>query len=223
MRDDRIEGKWIDAFAETFALCKVLPDETVAVLSESQSRQINVRLAELALQRLGARPFHVIVPTPKQRAPVPVRSTGATDAVQGLKPVVAALAASGMVVDLTVEGMLHAPELPAVIKDGARLLMISNELRDFESDTALGIRTLTVRIGFAAAVRLYWILIAAAYFLSALLYLDGALPQVYWLLLPLPLLIYVVRLLRASDRRALTPWTGRFLLLFGIGYMLALP
>jgi 2,5-dihydroxypyridine 5,6-dioxygenase len=40
---------------------------------------------------------------------------------------VKALAAAGMVVDLTVEGMLHAPELPAILKEGARLLMISNE------------------------------------------------------------------------------------------------
>jgi 2,5-dihydroxypyridine 5,6-dioxygenase len=81
----------------------------------------------LALLRLGARAFHVVLPTPAQRAPVPVRSTGASDAVQGLAPVVAALAASGLIVDLTVEGMLHAPELSQLLAGGARLLMISNE------------------------------------------------------------------------------------------------
>ena len=32
-----------------------------------------------------------------------------------------------MVVDLTVEGLLHAPELPAILKGGARVLMVSNE------------------------------------------------------------------------------------------------
>jgi 2,5-dihydroxypyridine 5,6-dioxygenase len=58
---------------------------------------------------------------------VPVRSTGASNAVQGLPPVVAALSQAGLVVDLTVEGMLHAPELPAILKGGARLLMVSNE------------------------------------------------------------------------------------------------
>ena len=127
MLNDRIEGKWIDCFAQVFSLCKVQPGESVAILSETQSRELNVHLAELALLRLGARPFHVVIPTPRQRVPVPVRSTGSSDAVQGLKPVVAALAASGMVVDLTVEGMLHAPELPAILKGGARLLMVSNE------------------------------------------------------------------------------------------------
>jgi 2,5-dihydroxypyridine 5,6-dioxygenase len=127
MLADRIEGKWIDAFARTFELCQVKPGESVSILSETQSRSLNVQLAELALLRLKARPFHVMVPTPQQTAPVPVRSTGASDAVQRLEPVIAALAVSGMVVDLTVEGMLHAPELPAILKDGARLLMVSNE------------------------------------------------------------------------------------------------
>jgi 2,5-dihydroxypyridine 5,6-dioxygenase len=130
MLEDRIEGRWIDAFAAVLTLCKVRPDEAVAILSESQSRPLNVELAELALLRLGARPFHVRVPTPRQSAPVPVRSTGASRALRGHAPALAALAASGLVVDLTVEGMLHSRELPAILADGARLLMISNEHPD---------------------------------------------------------------------------------------------
>jgi 2,5-dihydroxypyridine 5,6-dioxygenase len=130
MLAERIEGKWIDSFAAVFRLCKVRDGEAVAILSETQSRAVNVQLAELALQRFGARPFHIVLPTPAQSAPVPVRSTGASNAVQNLAPVVAGLAAAGMIVDLTVEGMLHAPELPAVLKDGARLLMVSNEHPD---------------------------------------------------------------------------------------------
>lgn len=127
MLAERIEGKWIDAFEAVLALCRVRRGEAAAVLSETQSRAVNVRLAELALHRLGARAFHVVLPTPAQRAPVAVRSTGASDAVGGLAPVVAALAGSGLVVDLTVEGMLHAPELKDILKGGARLLMVSNE------------------------------------------------------------------------------------------------
>ena len=102
----------------------------MAILSETQSRRLNVELAELALLRRGARPFHVTVVSPPQTAPVPVRSTGSSPALQGLGPAVRALAASSLVVDLTVEGMLHAPELPDIIADGARLLMISNEHPD---------------------------------------------------------------------------------------------
>ncbi|MCB2100500.1 MAG: peptidase M29 [Rhodobacterales bacterium] len=127
MLADRIEAKWIDTFETAFGLCKVQPGDAVAILSETQSRALNVHLAELALLRLGARPFHVVLPTPPQRAPVPVRSTGASDALRELEPAIAALAASVMVVDLTVEGMLHAPELPRIIGNGARLFMVSNE------------------------------------------------------------------------------------------------
>ena len=124
---DRVEGKWIESFARVFALCKIGAGDTAAILSETQSRPLNVTLAELALQRIGVRPFHIILPTPPQRAPVPVRSTGASDAVQGLKPAIAALSAATLVVDCTVEGLLHAPELPEILEGGARLLMISNE------------------------------------------------------------------------------------------------
>ena len=75
---DRIEGKWIDAFCEVFARCAVKAGDTAAILSETQSRALNVHLAELALLRLGARPFHLVVPTPRNRHPVPVRSAGAS-------------------------------------------------------------------------------------------------------------------------------------------------
>jgi 2,5-dihydroxypyridine 5,6-dioxygenase len=124
---ERIEAKWIDAFARVLELCALKSGETVALLSETQSRDVNVQLAELAAQRLGGRVFHIVLPSPRQSAPVPIRSTGASDALQRLVPAVSALAQSGLVVDLTVEGMLHAPELPEILKGGARLLMISNE------------------------------------------------------------------------------------------------
>ncbi|MEM9561879.1 MAG: peptidase M29 [Actinomycetota bacterium] len=124
---ERVEAKWISAFAEVFGLCGVEAGDVCAVLSETQSRPINVQLSELALQSLGAKVFHVTLTTPAQSAPVPVRSTGASDAVAGLEPVVVALSSSTLVADCTVEGLLHAPELPAILGDGARVLMVSNE------------------------------------------------------------------------------------------------
>ena len=127
MTTPRIEGKWIDAFRRVFEMCALRTGDTVAILSETQSRGVNVQLAELAALGLGARAFHVVVPTPKQTVAVPIRSTGATDVIQGIEPVVGALAAAALVVDCTVEGMLHAKELPAVLKGGARVLMVSNE------------------------------------------------------------------------------------------------
>jgi 2,5-dihydroxypyridine 5,6-dioxygenase len=124
---DRIEGKWVDAFCEVFERCAVKRGDTAAILSETQSRPLNVHLAELALLRLGARPFHLIVPTPRNRHSVPVRSTGASEAIGRLTPVVRALCEAGFVVDCTLEGLMHAPETPEILKSNARILVISNE------------------------------------------------------------------------------------------------
>jgi 2,5-dihydroxypyridine 5,6-dioxygenase len=127
MFEDRIESKWIDAFCEIFARCAVKPGDTAAILSETQSRALNVHLAELALLRMGARPFHLVMPTPRNRHPVPVRSTGASEAIGRLAPVVSALQQAGFVVDCTIEGLMHAVETPEILKAGARILVISNE------------------------------------------------------------------------------------------------
>src|SRR5919205_3685032 len=127
MLADRIEAKWIDAFCEIFERCAVKSGDTAAILSETQSRALNVHLSELALLRMGARPFHLVVPTPRNRHPVPVRSTGASEAIGRLAPVVSALQQAGFVVDCTIEGLMHAPETPDILKAGARILVISNE------------------------------------------------------------------------------------------------
>jgi 2,5-dihydroxypyridine 5,6-dioxygenase len=127
MLQQRIEAHWIDTFAHTFALCGVKVGDTAVVLSETQSRPVNVHLAQLALARLGASVFQIVLTSPKLSAPVPVRSTGASDAIGQLAPVVQALAATTFIADLTVEGLLHAKELPQILAGGARVLMVSNE------------------------------------------------------------------------------------------------
>jgi 2,5-dihydroxypyridine 5,6-dioxygenase len=152
MLQERIEGKWIDAFARVFRLCDVKAGDPAAILAETQSRPVLTALSELALSALGARPFHVVLPTPPQRAPVPVRSTGASDALGDLGPVVSALGQAALVVDCTVEGLLHAPELPRILGGGARVLMVSNEhpealerlvpTPDLEAKVKAGIRRL---------------------------------------------------------------------------------
>ncbi len=121
------EWRFIKAFAAHFARCALHEGETVAVLSESQSRPSVVETARLAAQSLGGRVFDVVVPTPPAAHAVPIRSTGASQALAGHPAVIAALAASDLVIDCTVEGLLHSPELGQVLAGGARVLMISNE------------------------------------------------------------------------------------------------
>ena len=104
------------------------------------------------------------------------------------------------------------------------LLLLSNELRDYETDQRDGHNTLTVRVGYHFSVRLYCVLLALAYLLLALLLALGLLPGAFWLLPSLLLTLKPVCLLNApAERRApLTPATARLLLGFGLLFCVAL-
>jgi 2,5-dihydroxypyridine 5,6-dioxygenase len=122
-----IEAPWLAAFVDVLRRCGVQPGDACAVLAETRSRPVLLDLARLALQQSGARPFVLTVPTPALTAPVPVRSTGASDALGQLEPVLQALSHCALIVDLTVEGLQHAAELPRILAGGARVLVVSNE------------------------------------------------------------------------------------------------
>jgi 2,5-dihydroxypyridine 5,6-dioxygenase len=122
-----LPGHWIDMFVEVFRLCGVKEGDACAVLCETLTRAELPQLSMLALQRIGARPFQVLLPARKLAAPVPVRSTGASDAIAGLKPVIQALAGCVFIADCTVEGLQHAAELPLILAGGARVLAVSHE------------------------------------------------------------------------------------------------
>jgi 2,5-dihydroxypyridine 5,6-dioxygenase len=124
------EWRYVHAFREQFLRCGLVEGEIVTILSETQSRPSLVETARLAAQSLGGRVSDVVVPTPPSTHPVPVRSTGASQAIANNPAVVAALAASDLVIDCTVEGLLHAPELGRILGAGARVLMVSNEHPD---------------------------------------------------------------------------------------------
>jgi 2,5-dihydroxypyridine 5,6-dioxygenase len=127
MLKENLEAKWIDCFEKSFLLSGVAKGNTVSIISESQSRQILISLSEQALLRIGAKPVHIQVPTPKLKDLIPVRSTGACYAFEGYETILPSLSACDLIIDCTVEGMLHSKELQTIIKGGGRLLMISNE------------------------------------------------------------------------------------------------
>lgn len=127
MLQETIEPAWLDAFDSVLGRCGLQAGDTVAVLSESQSRPVLVELARVAAARRGARVFSLVLPSVfSQDLPV-ARSTGASPVLQQIAPAVAALAGSTLVVDCTVEGLMHAPELPAILQGGARVVYVSNE------------------------------------------------------------------------------------------------
>jgi len=104
------------------------------------------------------------------------------------------------------------------------LLLLSNELRDYEADLAEGIRTLSVRLGYDFGVRLYYSLSAAVYLISVLLYQAGLLQGVWLLLVTALALWQPLKLLRAPPamRHRLTPLTGRLYVLFSLAFIASL-
>jgi 2,5-dihydroxypyridine 5,6-dioxygenase len=69
----------------------------------------------------------IAMPAPKQTAPVPVKSTGTSWAIQNNRAVIAALKQVEVAADCTVGGLIHAPEWPETESAGARLLVVCNE------------------------------------------------------------------------------------------------
>ena len=128
--DARIEPHWQAAFARVFDLCAARSGETVTVLAETRSRQLNLTLATAALGELQLAHEIVTVPSKPASAGPIIRSTGASTALTGESDAVARLCDSDLVIDLTVEGLMHAPETAAILKSGTRIMTVSNEHPD---------------------------------------------------------------------------------------------
>ncbi len=132
-----LEPHWIDCFEALLRRCALQSGETVAILGESQSRPELLEAMRHACARIGAQSFAISLPSRPalshllaHHTPL-IRSTGASTAIAGIAPVIQALAACHLVIDCTVEGLMHAPELPAILKgNGAsqpRVIYASNE------------------------------------------------------------------------------------------------
>lgn len=125
-----IQWRHIDAFRQQFIRCGLGDGDDVVLLSEDDSRAVLVETARLAAGSIGANVVDIVVRTPRSRHPVPIRSTGASQALAGNQAIVNALTAVDLVIDCTVEGLLHAPELGQILSGRSRVLMISNEHLD---------------------------------------------------------------------------------------------
>jgi 1,4-dihydroxy-2-naphthoate polyprenyltransferase len=97
------------------------------------------------------------------------------------------------------------------------LILLANELRDFEADSRHGIRTLTVRIGYRPALALFFALLAAAYAVSAVLAVCGLMPSLRLIFFALPFAVppAVVAFREPSRRMVIIPLMMLHHLVFG--------
>ncbi|CQR47903.1 1,4-dihydroxy-2-naphthoate octaprenyltransferase [Paraliobacillus sp. PM-2] len=101
-------------------------------------------------------------------------------------------------------------------------LMLSNELRDFNRDKKLGIRTLTVRLGYLFGRNLYIALLVVSYLLVFALVIVKQLPVTsLFVFITVPLAIKSYRLV-AVNQRALVPETNKLHLSFGLILIISL-
>ena len=78
------EPHWKGAFIRLFEMCKAHDGETVTILTESLSRQVNVMLAAAALAEMKVPAAILNVPGKPPAPGMPViRSTGASNALSG--------------------------------------------------------------------------------------------------------------------------------------------
>lgn len=104
------------------------------------------------------------------------------------------------------------------------LLLLSNEIRDYESDSDAGIKTLSVRIGYERAEKLYLILLAAIYVGALSVSFLTTLTHAWLVVFSLPVALLPIKYIPSApeDRKPVTPLTGKSFLLFGVLYCLAL-
>lgn len=104
------------------------------------------------------------------------------------------------------------------------LLLLSNELRDYEQDLADGIKTLSVRLGYDLGVKIYYALVTLLYLVSVLLFQSGMLDGVVLLLVTVIVLWQPMKLLHASrvQRTRLTALTGRFYFVYSLVFLVTI-
>jgi len=104
------------------------------------------------------------------------------------------------------------------------LLLLSNELRDYEEDLAADIKTLCVRLGYEVGVTLYYWLVALVYLASVLLYQADMLNRVTLILVTVIVLWQPLKLLHApkQQRFHITSLTGRLYFVYSLAYIAAI-
>ena len=121
------EPHWKDAFIRLFEMCKAHDGETVTI---PDRKSVAAGECDACRRRAGRDEGSGGDPECAKQAaglmPV-IRSTGASNALSGESEALAQLQKTDLVIDLTVEGLMHAPETPAILKAGARIMTISNE------------------------------------------------------------------------------------------------
>ncbi len=130
MNSQAINPHWVSAFIEQFQRCDIGDAKSVALLSEFGTRRVLLETTFAALESLKVQYHHSIAPPRAPSAGPIIRSTGASLALDGHDDIVATLCSHDLILDLTVEGLMHSSQTPQLLQSGARILTLCNEHPD---------------------------------------------------------------------------------------------
>lgn len=104
------------------------------------------------------------------------------------------------------------------------LILLANELRDFESDSRYALRTLAVRIGYTRAIQVYCVLLACAYASPVALQLGGLYPPPWLIYLALPFTVppFLFMPRAPEKRKPIIPLVMLHHLVFGVLFCITL-
>ena len=124
---DKIQTYWKESFIELVKLCKIKKDEKIIVLTETISREINFQLLEAALKQTDLAFTHIDIPTKPYKLEPIIKSTGASNILDGENQYISKLKKSDIIFDLSKEGLMHSKQTKEILSNGTRIMNISDE------------------------------------------------------------------------------------------------
>ena len=124
---DKIHTYWKESFLELVQLCKIKKDEKIIVLTETISREINFQLLEAALKQTDLTFTHIDIPTKPYKLEPIIKSTGASNILDGENQYISKLKKSDIIFDLSKEGLMHSKQTKEILSNGTRIMNISDE------------------------------------------------------------------------------------------------
>ena len=124
---DKIQTYWKESFLELVQLCKIKNDEKIIVLTETISREINFQLLEAALKQTDLTFTHIDIPTKPYKLEPIIKSTGASNILDGENQFISKLKKSDIIFDLSKEGLMHSKQTKEILSNGTRIMNISDE------------------------------------------------------------------------------------------------
>ena len=124
---EKIQDYWVEPFLPLIELCKIKSNETIIVLTETRSRELNVTILEQAIKKIGLKFKKIEIPSKPYLIDPIIKSNGASNILDGSNTYIKKLKEGDIIFDLTREGLMHSRQTKEILSSGARIMNVSDE------------------------------------------------------------------------------------------------